>query len=128
MVNNRKQRLQLQGEIAARDVYVNLKPSDHAVFKYLNKLTLDKGRDTCTASISKIASICDLSERQVQISTKRLISAGLLERIGYDFGNPKRDKRGTIYKVLIQRNGTRSSTDKSRKKRSIKFLLIWSED
>jgi hypothetical protein len=128
MANNRKQRLGLQREITLGDAYANLKPSDKAVLKYLNNLILSNDRETCTASIPKIANMCDLSERQVQISTKRLISAGLLERIGYDFSNPVREKRGTIYKVLIQRNETRSSPNKSRKKRSIKFLLIWSED
>ncbi|MDX6692672.1 MAG: Helix-turn-helix domain [Blastocatellia bacterium] len=127
MANNRKQRLGLQREITLGDAYANLKPSDKAVLKYLNNLILNNDGETCTASIPKIASMCDLSERQVQISTKRLIGAGLLERIGYDFSNPVREKRGTIYKVLIQRNGTRSSPNKSRKKRSIKFFRSYAD-
>jgi hypothetical protein len=74
----------------------------------------------------KIAIACKISKRQVQISTKRLIEAGLLERVGYDFGNPDRTKRGTIYRLLI--NQTKIAHSREEKGKSIKLLLLWSEE
>jgi hypothetical protein len=127
MVNNRKQRIMLLGEIPSEDGYANLKPSDKAVWRYLDELTLNNEGKTCTASIPKIGSTCGISQRQVQISTRRLINAGLLERIGYDFSNPDRKKRGTIYKVLISASRAKQSRKRVNKK-SIKFILFWSED
>jgi DNA-binding Lrp family transcriptional regulator len=105
---------------------VSLKRTDKAVLKYLDEMTRPSDGETCIASIPKIASACKISKRQVQISTKRLIEAGLIERVGYDFGNPDRTQRGTIYKLLIRRVETKHSTDGRRK--SIKLLLLWSED
>jgi DNA-binding Lrp family transcriptional regulator len=79
---------------------VTLRRSDQAVLKYFNESTRRGGRETCTASIPEIASACSISERQVQISTRRLIEAGLVERVGYDLSNADRSKRGTVYKLL----------------------------
>jgi DNA-binding Lrp family transcriptional regulator len=75
-----------------------LKRTDQAVLMYLEELAKDN--DTCTASIPKIARTCNISQRQVQISTGRLIALGLIRRVGYDFGNPDQAKRGTVYKIL----------------------------
>ncbi|MDT4953733.1 MAG: hypothetical protein QOJ02_1871 [Acidobacteriota bacterium] len=105
-----------------------LKHSDKAVLKFLEDLTLLGGGDTCTASLPSIASACGISERQVQISTKRLIEAKAIKQVGYDLGNPDRTKRGTVYKVLIRTNGMEHVTEERAKKRSIKFLLYWSEE
>jgi predicted transcriptional regulator len=106
---------------------LGLKNSDKAVLKYLYEMIHTSDGQICTASIPKIAVACGISERQVQISTRRLINAGLIERVGYDFNNPDRSKRGTIYKMMpsedkIEQRGERA------KKSSIKFLLFWSED
>ena len=128
MVNNRKQCLMPQDEIPDGHICVNLKPSDRVVLKYLDKLTLDSDGETCTVSIPKIASACDISERQVQISTKRLINAGLLQRIGYDFSNPDREKRGTIYKVLASEFRVKHPAQGAVGKKSIKFILFWSDE
>jgi DNA-binding Lrp family transcriptional regulator len=105
---------------------VSLKRTDKAVLKYLDEITQPSDGRTCTVSIPKIANACKISERQVQISTKRLIEAGLIERLGYDFGNPDRTQRGTIYKLLIRQSETKHSIEGRRK--SIKLLLLWSED
>lgn len=78
--------------------YSALKRSDLAVWTYLDDLT--QGGDTCTASIPKIAGVCKISERQVQISVGRLINSGVIKRIGYDFGNSVREKRGTVFKII----------------------------
>jgi predicted transcriptional regulator len=75
-----------------------LRQSDKTVWRYLSRLS--QGGDVCTASIPKIAQACSLSQRQVQISVGRLIEAGLIRRVGYDFGNPNRARRGSIYKML----------------------------
>jgi DNA-binding Lrp family transcriptional regulator len=103
-----------------------LKSTDKAVLKYLYELTQDSGSETCKVSIPKIASECCISERQVQISTRRLIEAKIIERVGYDFSNPIRSKRGTIYKVL--NHASEVKTRKGGKKKSIKFILVWCED
>jgi hypothetical protein len=109
-------------------VYESLTFSDLVILQYLFELKCDGGRELCIASIPQISGVCELSERQVQISTRRLITANLLERVGYDLGNPNRKKRGTIYKVLI--NGlSRTKYIKCchNKKKGIKFLLCWSD-
>lgn len=108
-----------------------LRPTDQAVLKYLHELTSAGGGNTCVISIPKIASACGISGRQVQISTNRLIKAGLLKRTGYDFSNPDRAKRGTVYKVLRSTGDTEhqsQETNQTVKKGAIKFLLFWSED
>jgi hypothetical protein len=105
-----------------------LKHSDQAVLRYLDGLARRGEGEICTASIPQIASACDISERQVQISTRRLINARLLRRVGYDFSNPDRMKRGTIYKVRYCKNGDKRKGKRAIKKSSTKFLLFWSED
>jgi DNA-binding Lrp family transcriptional regulator len=105
-----------------------LKSTDQNVLEYLNELILNNDRENCTVSIPKIASACNISERQVQISTRRLIDAGLIKRIGYDLSNPDRSKRGTIYKVLLCEDRDERLRERAIKKSSIKFLLFWSED
>src|SRR5215210_6057115 len=77
-----------------------LRQTDDEVFSYLNKLCGENGDKTCTVSLPAIAAACDISERQAQVSTGRLIEAGLLKRTGYDFGNAVRSRRGTKYKLL----------------------------
>lgn len=84
-----------------KDILATLTESDLTVLSYLNKLMKNSGGEACTASIPKIALACAISERQVQISTTRLIKSKLLSRVGYDFGNPDKTKRGSIYKVLV---------------------------
>lgn len=127
MTKNRKQYPMLQSKISDRSISLDLKSTDQAVFKYLAEQTQRSG-ETCIASIPSIASACDISERQVQISTRRLIEAGLIARIGYDFSNPDRLKRGTIYKVLAYKLKSQEQTKRVKKKRSIKFILFWSEE
>ena len=83
----------------------SLKRTDRAVLKYLERMARRNHRSTCTSSLPKIAAACDISTRQVQISVGRLITARLVERVGYDLKNPVRGKRGTIYTDL--RNGIR---------------------
>lgn len=97
-MRNEKQRLSLYLKDEECEPFKKLKRTDHAVLLYLEKLA--KGNDTCTASIPKIASACNISQRQVQISAGRLIALGLIRRVGYDFGNPDQAKRGTVYKIL----------------------------
>jgi len=77
-----------------------LKKTDDNVFSYLNKLCGENGDRTCTVSLPAIAAACDISERQAQVSTGRLIEAGLVKRTGYDFGNAVRSRRGTKYRLL----------------------------
>lgn len=83
-----------------------LKKTDQRVLKHLQEMKAASRKNPpegghCVASIPEIAEACYISPRQVQISTGRLIEAGMLERVGYDFANPDRKSRGTIYKVLV---------------------------
>lgn len=108
--------------------YPQLKSSDRAVLRHLLDRVQAGNGETCTTSIPRIASACDISERQVQISTRRLIDAKLIERLGYDFSNPDRSKRGTVYRV--QRNDVRAqpSNGIEVKKKFVKLIMLWSED
>ena len=106
----------------------NLKRTDKAILEYLQEMALAGNGETCKASIPKIANACNVSERQVQISTRRLIVSGLLIRVGYDFSNPNRQQRGTVYKVVFSKTTDQQNLEQEYKKRPSKFLLIWSED
>jgi len=90
-------------EPKGRDSYLKLSSSDKSVLNYLHEITQSGNDGTCTISIPKIAEACEISERQVQISTGKLMRARLLERVGYDLGNADRSKRGTVYKVITKR-------------------------
>lgn len=113
-----------QGE----DLRAGLKSSDRAVLEYLREMAHSASGDMCTASIPNIAVGSGVSERQVQISSKRLIGAGLVRRMGYDFSNPDLTKRGTIYKVALTNRCALREDGYEGKKRSVKFLLFWSVD
>jgi DNA-binding Lrp family transcriptional regulator len=76
----------------------------------LKELAQLNGNCTCLTSIPKIANACDISNRQVQISTRRLIEAAYIERVGYDFVNANRAMRGTTYKILTPELDTQQST------------------
>ena len=83
-----------------------MKNTDARVLKHLQELKAASRRNPpeggdCVASIPDIAAACYISPRQVQISTGRLIEAKMMKRVGYDFANPDRKSRGTIYKVLV---------------------------
>jgi predicted transcriptional regulator len=97
-MGSEKQCLYLYLKDEGCEPFKKLKLTDQAVLIYLEELAKDN--DTCTASIPKIASACNISQRQVQISAGRLITLGLIKRVGYDFGNPDQSKRGTVYKIL----------------------------
>ncbi len=118
----------LMGELDSEANYPELKSSDRAVLRHLLDRVQAGNGETCTISIPRIASACGISARQVQISTGRLINARLIERVGYDFSNPDRSKRGTIYRALLPDGEARQSEEKTRRKRSVKIFLLWSED
>jgi DNA-binding Lrp family transcriptional regulator len=116
------------GERDSAGIYPALKSSDRAVLRHLLERARAGNGDTCTASIPRIANACDISERQVQISTRRLIDARLIERLGYDFSNPDRSKRGTVYRVQHLHPRARPGNEREGKKKSVKLILLWSED
>lgn len=116
------------GERDSAGNYSALKSSDRAVLKHLLERVRAGNGETCTVSIPRIASACDISERQVQISTRRLIDARLIERLGYDFSNPDRSKRGTVYRVQHIQAGNPLNDQSGSKKKSVKLILLWSED
>jgi hypothetical protein len=94
------------GARAENGVMASLSKGDRKVIEYLDELKRKNRRKLpedgdCVASLPEIAEACDISTRQVQNCTQRLIAAGLLRRVGYDFSNSNRDARGTIFKVLL---------------------------
>lgn len=98
-----------------------LKRSDQAVLSYLDQLRGDG--DICTAGHNAIARAAEVSPRQVQICIDRLIKENLLERVGYDFGNPDRSHRGSIYRVLLTQGYLNNSEDAQEIKRVIRDIL-----
>ena len=102
-MSRRKQSSVPTGEPKAGHGYPKLTSADKRVLSYLHRMIQIGNGETCTASIPNIASACAISQRQVPISTGRLMRADLLERVGYDLGNSDRRKRGTIYKVITKR-------------------------
>jgi ABC-type iron transport system FetAB ATPase subunit len=91
------------------------------VFSYLDQ---SRGEgDTCTAGHNAIARAAEVSPRQVPICIDRLISEGLIERVGYDFGNPDRSHRGSIYRVLIAPGHLNNSEEAQEIKRAIQDIL-----
>lgn len=98
--NHPKSRIARRMGAHKRSELTVLMRTDDEVFSYLNKLCRENEDRTCTVSLPAIANACDISERQAQVSTGRLIKAGLLKRTGYDFGNTIRSRRGTKYRLL----------------------------
>jgi hypothetical protein len=99
-VNHRKSRTARKPGANKRRKVTTLRQTDDEVFSHLDKLCGENGDRTCIVSLPAIAVACDISERQAQVSTGRLIQAGLLKRTGYDFGNADRSRRGTKYRLL----------------------------
>jgi hypothetical protein len=102
---------------------VILKRTDREVFSYLNELCGENGDRTCTVSLPAIADACDISERQAQVSTGRLIKAGLLKRTGYDFGNAVRSRRGTKYRLLKSYAEVHNEIEVGRIESAVRLLL-----
>lgn len=125
---SRNQRPKTSKALAGDRSLASLKTTDKAVLKHLQTLARSDNENTCTVSIPKLADACGISQRQVQISANRLIKVGLLRRKGYDFSNPDRTKRGTVYKLLSPKSKDNQEVSQVDKKRAIKFLLFWSED
>jgi hypothetical protein len=119
--NHRKPQAASRSGANKRAGLAALKQTDRAVLYYLDQLR--KEDDTCTVSLPAIATACDISERQAQISTGRLIKAGYLKRTGYDFGNTVRSRRGTKYRLLIARADVPRSTQAEKLETDIKMLL-----
>lgn len=82
-------------------IYSILPATDKAVLDYLDRLRREGDGETCTIGYPTIAKVCNVSERTAQDSIKRLKKAELVARVGYDFGNRDRSKRGNIYKLLF---------------------------
>jgi ABC-type iron transport system FetAB ATPase subunit len=91
------------------------------VLLYLDQLRGEG--NTCTAGHNAIARSAEISPRQVPICINRLIEEELLERIGYDFGNPNRSHRGSIYRVLIAPGYLNNSEEAQEIKRVIQDIL-----
>jgi DNA-binding Lrp family transcriptional regulator len=100
-----------------------LKHTDRSILSYLEGLRQLSEDNTCTVSIPAIATACHISPRQVQISTRRLIKAGFLKRIGYDFGNVVRSRRGTRYKLLQTDYSLDNNPESEKIERAIQVLM-----
>jgi hypothetical protein len=103
------------------ETLARLKRTDRAVLLYLDQLRGEG--NTCTAGHNAIAYAAEVSPRQVQTCIVRLIEEGLLERIGYDFGNPDRSQRGSIYRLLIAPGHLNNSEEAQEITRVIQDIL-----
>lgn len=103
-------------------VEARLKRTDRAVLKYLRGLARKGDGETCKASIPQIAKGSDVSPRQVQISTRRLIEVGFLENVGRDVSNPDFKERGTVFRIAPQQVGWQDALQRQRDE-TIKLLL-----
>jgi DNA-binding Lrp family transcriptional regulator len=87
------------------DLWDNLMPTlpvhDQAVLWQLYRLTRGYHRDTCTIGFPRLATRCNISPKQAQISVARLEKRGLIKRLGSDFGNRVIAERGNIYEVFL---------------------------
>lgn len=92
----------LPAETKEQAIESRLKRSDRAVLKYLRRLARKGDGEMCKASITQIASACEISPRQVTISTGRLAQAELIEPVKRDFHNSDPRQRGTVYRLLSQ--------------------------
>lgn len=101
-MNMRKGREKLPAETKDEAIESRLKRSDRAVLKYLRRLARKGDGEMCKASITQIASACEISPRQVTISTGRLAQAELIEQVKRDFHNSDPRQRGTVYRLLSQ--------------------------
>lgn len=101
----------------------DLKRTDKAVLRYLERIARRNRSSLCKSSLPKIAAACDISARQVQISVGRLIAVRLVERVGYDLRHPDKGERGTIYKVLTAEIPGADSLSKREVMRVMRLLV-----
>jgi DNA-binding Lrp family transcriptional regulator len=78
-----------------------LDPYDQVVLLRLYRLTRGFRSDTCRTSVPILASVCNISERQVRKSINKLEERKLVERAEQDCGNRDISLRGLIIKILI---------------------------
>ncbi|HEX8091582.1 MAG TPA: replication protein [Blastocatellia bacterium] len=83
------------------DIMPTLDPYDQAVLWQLYRLTRGYHRSTCTIGFPRLATRCNISPKQAQISIGRLEKRGLIRRNGSDFGNRNIAERGNIYEVFL---------------------------
>jgi DNA-binding Lrp family transcriptional regulator len=74
---------------------------DQSVLWQLYRLSRGYHRDTCTIGFPRLATRCNISPKQVQISVGRLEKRGLIKRVGSDFSNRNIANRGNIYEILL---------------------------
>lgn len=83
------------------EVMPTLDPYDQTVLWQLYRLSRGYHRDTCTIGFPRLATRCNISTKQAQISVSRLEKRGFIARLGSDFGNRNVAERGNIYKVFL---------------------------
>lgn len=89
-------------------VLPTLAPYDQLVLLRLYRLSRGFNRDECTVGYESIAKACNMSSRQAQISTERLILAGWVERVGVRQGGKSRQGRGSVYRVNLPAAATKA--------------------
>ena len=83
------------------EIMPTLDPYDQSVLWQLYRLTRGYHRDNCTIGFPRLATRCNISPKQAQISVGRLEKRGLIKRTGSDFGNRNVNERGNIYEVFL---------------------------
>jgi DNA-binding Lrp family transcriptional regulator len=83
------------------EIMPTLDPYDQSVLWQLYRLTRGYHRATCTIGFPRLATRCNISPKQAQISIGRLEKRGLIKRTGSDFGNRNVAERGNIYEIFL---------------------------
>ena len=83
------------------EIMPTLDPYDQTVLWQLYRLSRGYHRDTCTIGFPRLATRCNISPKQAQISVGRLEKRGLISRLGSDFGNRNVAERGNIYQIFL---------------------------
>jgi hypothetical protein len=74
---------------------------DQSILLRLYRLSRGYHKDTCMVGYQTLANACNISSRQAQKSIESLIGRGYIERVSVEQGGPKRQERGSVYKVNL---------------------------
>ena len=91
------------------NILPTLKPSEAIVLLRLYALSHGFQKNTCTVSLDKLASGCNLSRTQTRVCVRNLERKKLIKGLGMDNTNSQKDLRGLHFEVRLP-SATRAET------------------
>jgi hypothetical protein len=82
-------------------VIPTLRPTEQSVLRRIYRLTRGFRKDTCTVSVTKLASACNVSARKVAYALNVLEGRGYLKRLDTGNKGKSNDNRGMLIECLI---------------------------